>query len=71
MARDKAKDDKYFNCGQTHEAEYVAGLYPSQKIVVKNFLKTACAANTISNATHKEVYELIHNKLGLPIPPVK
>ena len=31
MARDKAKDDKHFNCTQAHETDYVAGLYPHAK----------------------------------------
>lgn len=42
MARDKAKDDKYFNCTQNHEADYVAGLYPHAKEQVKTFLASAC-----------------------------
>ncbi|WP_339538280.1 hypothetical protein [Pseudomonas sp. RA_15y_Pfl2_54] len=64
MARDKAKDDKYFNCTQTHEADYVASLYPHAKDEVKTFLALACLNKTLHNSTHKEVYELIEKKLG-------
>jgi len=64
MARDKAKDDKHFNCTQTHEADYVASLYPHAKEEVKTFLASACKDDSLHNSTHKEVYELIKRKLG-------
>lgn len=65
MARDKAKDDLYFNCTQEHEAEYVAGLYPETvKKEVKDFLKRACQTKLLNNATHQQVYDLIHKQLG-------
>ena len=67
MARDKAKDDKSFNCSQEYEKQYVAGLY-ADKQVIYNFLTTSCANNAIKYATHKQVYELIEKKLGYPIP---
>jgi hypothetical protein len=35
VARDKAKDDKHFNCTQAHEADYVASLYPHAREEVK------------------------------------
>jgi hypothetical protein len=68
MARDKAKDDKHFNCTQTHEADYIASLYPHAKDEVKTFLASACKDNTLRNSTHKEVYDLIKQKLGHPQP---
>jgi hypothetical protein len=64
VARDKAKDDIHFNCSQDHEANYVAGLYPHAKQEVKTFLAQACKEKALSNATHKQVYDLIHQKLG-------
>jgi hypothetical protein len=67
MARDKAKDDKLFNCSQEHEFQYVSGLY-SSIFRVLTFLKSNCADNTIKNLTHLEVYKLIQTKLGFPIP---
>ncbi len=67
MARDKAKDDKLFNCSQQHELKYVASLYPDHKMVLE-FLILRCADGTITNLTHKQVYELIHRELGFPIP---
>ena len=42
MARDKAKDDKMFNCSQDHEQAYVANLYGKNAENVKNFLITNC-----------------------------
>lgn len=68
MARDKAKDDKYFNCSQEHELNYVANLYGSNRMQVKEFLKRKCGDNTIHYSTHMEVYELIRRELGYPIP---
>ncbi len=64
MARDKAKDDKHFNCTQEHETDYVASLYPHAKDEVKNFLATACMDKSLHDSTHKDVYELIKLKLG-------
>ena len=68
MARDKARDDKYFNCKQEHEDGYVAGLYGSNKDKVSTFLSNKCADKTINNSTHKEVYNLIKEKLGYALP---
>ncbi len=67
MARDKAKDDKYFNCQQEHELNYVAGLY-SQRQVVLDFLKKKCAIGALKYATHYHVYKLIKDELGYSIP---
>lgn len=68
MARDKAKDDLYFNCSQDHEAEYVSGLYGKNKDEVKEFLADKCKSGDIFHSTHKAVYELIKKELGYPIP---
>lgn len=68
MARDKAKDDKHFNCTQTHENDYVSGLYGYNKDKVSKFLTENCKTNAIKNSTHKDVYELIYKKLGYPVP---
>ncbi len=67
MARDKAKDDVYFNCSQEHELNYVANLYVSSN-EVKQFLKRKCSDGTINYKTHYEVYTLIKNELGYAIP---
>lgn len=68
MARDKAKDDKYFNCSQEYENNYVSNLYGDNQVVVSVFLETACKDNTINYSTHMKVYELIKEKLGYAIP---
>ena len=67
MARDKAKDDKYFNCSQEHEINYVAGLYTSRQEVV-SFLRRKCNDGTIHYYTHMQVYQLIQRELGYSIP---
>lgn len=67
MARDKSKDDRYFSCEQEHELKYVSGLY-LQSHTVYTFLKQKCANNEIKYSTHRQVYQLIQDKLGFPIP---
>ncbi|MDY0180726.1 hypothetical protein [Aliarcobacter skirrowii] len=68
MARDKARDDKFFNCKQEHEDGYVAGLYGSNKDKVSAFLSKKCSDNIIKYSTHKEVYSLIKEELGYSLP---
>ncbi len=67
MGRDKARDDKFFNCQQEHEDHYVANLY-SDSNNVSTLLERKCKTNEINYSTHKEVYELIKKELGYPIP---
>lgn len=67
--RDKAKDDRLFNCSQQSEHDYVAGLYSIEKRPsVRTFLKNGCLSNLIRNSTHKRVYELIKQHLGYDVP---
>ena len=65
MARDKAKDDKLFNCSQEYEHRYVYNLYEGNEETVKEFLKEKCVDGTIKNFTHMEVYKLIEKELEL------
>lgn len=67
MARDKSKDDMYFNCSQIHEQNYVASLYLHQQKVL-TFLKESCANGSIHYSTHYQVYKLIEKKFGYPVP---
>ena len=67
MGRDKAKDDREFNCHQNSELNYVSGLY-KERIIVKLFLVEKCNSKLIKNFTHMEVYKLIELKLGYAIP---
>ena len=68
MARNKAKDDTFFNCSQDSEHEYVTGLYSAeQKPNVRKLLKDECG-NAIHYSTHYDVYALIKKKLGYEIP---
>jgi hypothetical protein len=69
MARDKAKDDRLFNCSQHSEHDYVAGLYDAtQRPSVRTLLTNGCANNTIYHSTHLQIYTLIKDKLGYAIP---
>ncbi len=70
MGRDKAKDDRQFNCNQDSELNYVAGLY-EERIIVKAFLIGSCHNKSIKYFTHLEVYKLIEKELGYPIPVYK
>lgn len=66
MSRDKARDDRLFNCDQEHEIDYVVSLYDDQhKEQVRKLIKDCCADNTFSNSTHKDVYQMIKDKLGI------
>ncbi len=68
MARDKARDDKYFNCSEKHENDYVSSLYGNNKDSVSIFLVTACSSKKIHYSTHMDVYELIKNEFGYAVP---
>ncbi|MDP3556265.1 MAG: hypothetical protein Q8T03_02760 [Bacteroidota bacterium] len=67
MSRDKARDYKYFNCNQTSEINYVSELYTDSKSI-NQLLKQSCLRNTIKYSTYEEIYILIKNTLGFPIP---
>lgn len=68
MGRNKALDDKLFNCSQDYEHDQVASHYGIHKDRVLKFLKDSCASGAIKRSTHMEVYRLIQAKLGYPIP---
>ena len=67
MARDKAKDDKYFNCSEEHELSYVCSLYADSK-VVRQYLVRHCKLGNIKYRTHMQIYILIFHDLGFRIP---
>lgn len=67
MSKDKARDDKFFNCSEQHEVDYVAGLYEDSE-AVRNLLKKRCADSTIHYSTSLEVYEIIKKELGFDVP---
>ena len=68
MGRDKAKDDRMFNCNQEHEHSQVASHYGANTEKVLKFLKDSCARDDIYRFTHAQVYQLIKDKLGFPVP---
>ncbi len=67
MKRDKARDDKFFDCTADHEINYVARLY-AEKEEVKDFLIKKWKDGTIKYMTHFNLYKLIENDLGYRIP---
>lgn len=55
-----------FNCSEDYERDHVVGLYAVEdRIDVRGFIDEKCADGTISNYTHREVYDLIEDELGL------
>lgn len=69
MARDKSKDDKFFNCSQESEHNYVIGLYSHEKRdKVRSLLVGFCKNGTLKYSTHREVYLTIQQNLGFAIP---
>ena len=67
MARSKANDKQVFSCQEPHQLNYLTHLYDNDK-EVENFLRRHCAIGTIENKTHMEVFKMVKNELGIPIP---
>ena len=61
MARDKAKDDRMFNCNQEHEHSQVASHYGANTEKVLKFLKDSCARDDIYRFTHAQVGSFLAN----------
>jgi len=68
MSRDKVKDDARIDCDQVKELGYVADLYGDRKDEVLRFLLDKCEIGRVNSRTHRELYEIIEEKLGLKIP---
>ena len=62
----KARDDKFLNCSEEHELDYVADKY-EERDKVYEFLKAKCADKTIKYSSHDEVYALIEKELGFKL----
>lgn|GEM_PF-590576 len=68
MARNKAKDDEFFNCSQESEHNYVAGLYSIERIPsVCTLLTNGFENGSIHYSTHFKVYTLIKENLRYPM----
>ncbi|MDO8999677.1 MAG: hypothetical protein Q7W45_07930 [Bacteroidota bacterium] len=67
MVRDKARDNKYFNCSQESEMNYVSALY-HQNTIVKDFLKYVCVKGILKNSLYMDVYDFIKKELGYELP---
>lgn len=51
-------DQKYFNCSEDYELDYIAGQY-ADTTAVKQWLKEKCADKTIRYSTHDQLYTLL------------
>lgn len=67
MARNKEKDDQYFNCREIQELNALTALY-EESTVVKKFIINRCQTGQITYRTHHDVYALIEKELGFPKP---
>ncbi len=67
MARSKSNDKQVFSCQQPHQLNYFSHLYDNNEDV-QTFLKRHCAIGTIDKKTHIEVFKLVEEELGFPIP---
>ncbi|MEX0595518.1 MAG: hypothetical protein WD512_03380, partial [Candidatus Paceibacterota bacterium] len=59
--------DKFFNCTDQHEIDYVVGLY-EDRVGVRELLTKRCADGTIHYSTNLKVYQVIKDELGYDIP---
>ncbi|MGQ1784213.1 MULTISPECIES: hypothetical protein [unclassified Saccharicrinis] len=67
MARSKSNDKQVFSCKQPHQLNYFTHLYNKNE-EVKEFLRRQCANGSLEKKTHLEVFKLIEEELGYPIP---
>lgn len=49
-----AKDNKYFNCSEKHEIEYLASKFDAPKAELIAKIKELCKSKAIHYSTHKE-----------------
>lgn len=67
VASNKSILDKFFNCSEQHEIDYVAGLYIDSSRV-QELLKKRCADGKIHYSTYLDVFKLIKKELGYDAP---
>lgn len=67
MARSKSDDYQAIKCEQPQVINYLSHLYGKNEDV-ECFLRRHFARKTIDGKTHLEVYQLIEEELGIPIP---
>lgn len=67
MARNKSNDKHVFYSDQMHQLNYFSHLYGHNQNVDK-FLKRLCAIGTLDKKTHLEVFKIVRDKLGYPLP---
>lgn len=54
-----ASDNKFFNCSEKHEVEYLAGKFSESKDLVIAKIKELCKTKVIHYSTHKEAEQLL------------
>ena len=68
MARDKDKDNQYFN-GSKDEINYISNFYGEKRLKVRGFLVAGCEKGGIKrNTTNMQIYEMIKTVFGYGIP---
>ncbi len=67
MARSKSNDKQVFTCEQPFQLNYLNHLYNNNE-EVEFFLKRNCANGKLEKKTHIEVFKMIKEELGYPIP---
>ncbi|TLX74134.1 hypothetical protein E9993_13630 [Labilibacter sediminis] len=67
MARSKQFDNQVFKSAQTHVLNYLTHLYDKSELV-ESYLRRKCAIGTIEEKTHLEIFTMIEEELGIPIP---
>ncbi len=67
MARSKQKDKQVFICSQLHEINYLTHLYDKCELV-ESYLRRNCATGFINEKTHFELFQMIEEELGIPMP---
>ena len=54
-----ASDNKFFNCSEKHEVEYLASKFLGSKIEIIAKIKELCKSKKIHYSTHKEAEKLL------------
>ena len=54
-----SNDNKFFNCSEKHEMDYMAGKFQGSKEDIVGKLKELCKLKKIHYSTHKEVEQLM------------
>lgn len=65
MTTGKARDDKFFNCSQDSERDYVKKLYAGHEQQIEDYIKEQCKVGKIHYTSHEKLYQMIYDDLKL------